>query len=245
LPRRIVKCPPGFCYRYSHTLNHTNLHSNPSSHYAALYRTHALTGGHIIKLGPSNDDAARAALSAWPGGMQVGGGITLDNAREWLNAGASKVIVTSFLFPDAKFSEERLKGLAEMVGRERLVVDLSCRRRERGWVVAMNGWKTLTDTLVTKGELGGRGVQAGWSGSGGRWDAVGLGEAVRCGLRTTGYTQASGAGTGVSAGAGARSTTARMSNSAGFPTLATVNAARHGSHTLHMHEGVLMSHAHT
>lgn len=63
------------------------------------------------------------------------------------------MIVTSYLFPEAEFSLERLKSLCDRVGKDRLVVDISCRRREGGWVVAMNGWKTLTDTYVTKGEL--------------------------------------------------------------------------------------------
>jgi len=61
------------------------------------------------------------------------------------------VIVTSYLFPDGKFALDRLEGLENKVGREKLIVDISCRRREDGWVVAMNGWKTLTDMWVTKG----------------------------------------------------------------------------------------------
>lgn len=65
--------------------------SQPSSCFANLYRTHSLSGGHIIKLGPGNDEAARDALAAWPGGMHLGGGITGDNALEWLEAGAEKV----------------------------------------------------------------------------------------------------------------------------------------------------------
>ena len=61
------------------------------------------------------------------------------------------MIVTSYLFPDGKFALDRLEGLEKKVGREKLIVDISCRRREDGWVVAMNGWKTLTDMWVTKG----------------------------------------------------------------------------------------------
>ncbi|KAI9638584.1 histidine biosynthesis enzyme 1--5-imidazole-4-carboxamide isomerase [Dioszegia hungarica] len=124
--------------------------ANPSSYYAKLYRDNGLTGGHVIKLGPNNDDAAKEALRAWPNGLQVGGGITGDNALDWLELGAEKVIVTSYLFPDARLSLERLEALSRKVGKERLVVDISCRRREKGWVVAMNGWKTLTDTYVTR-----------------------------------------------------------------------------------------------
>ncbi|WVO12742.1 phosphoribosylformimino-5-aminoimidazole carboxamide ribotide isomerase [Cryptococcus depauperatus] len=124
--------------------------THPPEYYANLYKSHSLTGGHIIKLGPGNDDAAQQACRAWPGGMQVGGGINEENARDWLDMGASKVIVTSYLFPSGKFDESRLSRLSKQVGKENLVVDLSCRKRDFGWVVAMNGWKTLTDMEVTR-----------------------------------------------------------------------------------------------
>lgn len=117
--------------------------------FAAKFRADTLTGGHIIKLGPGNDEAAREALAAWPGGMQIGGGIHADNAREWLDAGASHVIVTSWLFEHAKFSEQRLHQLVDAAGAERLVIDLSCRRTASGWTVAMDRWQTLTDLDVT------------------------------------------------------------------------------------------------
>jgi phosphoribosylformimino-5-aminoimidazole carboxamide ribotide isomerase len=81
-------------------------------------------GGHVIKLGPNNDAAAREALAAWTGGLQVGGGISVKNAQEWLDAGASKVIVTSALFPGGKFDEGVLREMCEVVGRDRLVVDI-------------------------------------------------------------------------------------------------------------------------
>lgn len=122
--------------------------------FAAMYRADGLTGGHVIKLGPGNDAAARAALAAWPGGLHVGGGITADNAGEWLDAGASHVIVTSWLFDTAgKFSPERFAALRKRVGAERLVLDLSCRRTAKGWTVAMNRWQTLTDLEVTPATL--------------------------------------------------------------------------------------------
>ncbi|KAH9846970.1 Phosphoribosylformimino-5-aminoimidazole carboxamide ribotide isomerase [Lenzites betulinus] len=127
--------------------------SHPSSYYAELYKTHALEGGHVIKLGPGNDRAAREALAAWPGHLQIGGGIAADNAREWLDAGASKVIVTSYLFPDGRFSLERLQAVSAAVGKERLVVDVSCRRRDNRWLVAMNKWQTITDMEVCKESL--------------------------------------------------------------------------------------------
>lgn len=120
------------------------------SWYAELYAADQLRGGHVIKLGPGNDEAARAALGAWPGGLQVGGGISPDNAAEWLEAGASHVISTSCLFSsDAKFQPDVLKQLVAEVGADRLVVDLSCRRRDDRWIVAMNRWQTPTDLEVT------------------------------------------------------------------------------------------------
>ncbi|KAJ2635515.1 Enzyme that catalyzes the fourth step in the histidine pathway [Coemansia sp. RSA 1694] len=124
--------------------------TQPSSYYAQLYRSHGLTGGHVIMLGPGNEQAAIAALQAWPGGLQVGGGISIDNAQAWLDRGASKVIVTSWLFPGGRLSTSRLAALSALIGRDRLVVDLSCRRQHKagGWVVAMDRWQTLTDTPV-------------------------------------------------------------------------------------------------
>lgn len=117
-------------------------HSHPPSYYSHLYRENGLKGGHLIKLGPGNDEAAKSALQAWPNALQLGGGITDQNALEWLDAGAEKVgpplctfrrigdscrcqvIVTSFLFPNAKFDKERLRKLSEKVEKARLVVDV-------------------------------------------------------------------------------------------------------------------------
>lgn len=122
--------------------------------FAQRFRADDLRGGHVIKLGPGNDAAAREALAAWPGGMQVGGGISADNAAEWLEAGASHVIVTSWLFEDGvRLSEARVRELSERVGVRKLVIDLSCRRRGDGWVVATNRWQTLTDLEVAPATL--------------------------------------------------------------------------------------------
>ena len=122
----------------------------PSKHFASMFANDNLTDGHVIMLGPGNTDAAREALAAWPGGLQVGGGINQDNAAEWIDAGASHVIVTSWLF-DAKgnFIEDRAIKLAQEITPERMVVDLSCRRYYGSWTVAMNRWQTLTDLSVT------------------------------------------------------------------------------------------------
>ncbi|TDL29893.1 Phosphoribosylformimino-5-aminoimidazole carboxamide ribotide isomerase [Rickenella mellea] len=132
----------------------TNFVSSESpATFARKYREHNLEGGHVIKLGPGNDEAAKEALAAWPDGLQIGGGIHDKNAVEWLEYGASKVIVTSFLFPSGRFSLERLKGLADVVGKDRLVVDMSCRKRGNSWFVAMNKWQDITDMEVCRETL--------------------------------------------------------------------------------------------
>ncbi|KAK9464053.1 uncharacterized protein V1516DRAFT_618618 [Lipomyces oligophaga] len=127
--------------------------SQPASHFAQLYQTYNITGSHVIKLGPNCDLAALEALQTWPNGLQVGGGITDKNAKFWIEKGAAKVIVTSYLFPNAELDMGRLNKLVAEVGKERLVIDLSCRKRESQWVVAMNKWQTLTNTLVNQETL--------------------------------------------------------------------------------------------
>lgn len=119
--------------------------------FARRYAEDGLSGGHVIQLGAGNEHAARAALAAYPNGLQIGGGIRADNAADWLEAGASHVIVTSWLFDaEGHFLPERLAAMSAAVGTERLVLDLSCRARaEGGWVVAMNRWQTLTDLQVS------------------------------------------------------------------------------------------------
>lgn len=127
----------------------TNFESaKPPSFYADLYWRDGLVGGHVIMLGPGNDAGARDALGVHPGSLQVGGGISPANASAWLAAGAAKVIVTSYLFVDNEFSFERLSEMRQCVGRERLVVDLSCRRRGEDYVVACNRWQTLTRLVL-------------------------------------------------------------------------------------------------
>ena len=122
---------------------------NSPSWYAEKFRESDLNGGHVIQLGPGNLDAAREALAAWPGGLQLGGGVSLENAGEWIEAGASQIIVTSWLFDqDGNFLRDRLKALAEEIGREKIVVDLSCRQVADGWKVAMNRWQTITEMVI-------------------------------------------------------------------------------------------------
>lgn len=122
---------------------------SPAGWFAELFKNDQLTGGHVIKLGPGNEQAARQALAAWRGGLQIGGGINEINASDWLDAGASQVIVTSALFDtQGRFLEDTLQSLSRKIGRDRLVVDLSCRKVGDGWRVAMDRWQTLTDLAV-------------------------------------------------------------------------------------------------
>ena len=92
-----------------------------AAEYAATYRADGLTGGHVIMLGPGCEQAAREALGAYPQGLQVGGGITVDNALSYLEAGASHVVVTSFVFREGEIQFERLESLVSLVGKDRLV----------------------------------------------------------------------------------------------------------------------------
>jgi len=118
--------------------------------YAELYKKDRLRGGHIIMLGAGNESAAREALQAFPGGMQVGGGINLENARSWLDSGASHVIVTSWVFRDGKLDGERLKSLVQKIGRNRLVLDLSCRRKGRDYFVVTDRWQKFTELVLSQ-----------------------------------------------------------------------------------------------
>lgn len=127
--------------------NHVSARS--AADFAALYQRDGLTGGHVIMLGPGSEDAARSALAAYPRGLQIGGGITAENAAAWLNAGASHVIVTSYLFDNGALSRERLEAVTHAVGKDRLVVDMSCRRVADGeYYIAINRWQTVTETRL-------------------------------------------------------------------------------------------------
>lgn len=119
-----------------------------AAYYAGLYRQHNLTGGHVIALGPGNKEQALLALQAWPDGLQFGGGVNNTNAAEFIEAGASHVIVTSWLFDHGQFSWDRLEAIKAITGKERLILDLSCRRTDTGWNIATDRWQTVTDTQV-------------------------------------------------------------------------------------------------
>ncbi len=127
--------------------------TKPPAWFAELYRQDNLTGGHIIMLGPGNDLAAEEALAAWPGGMQLGGGINTSNAGNWLDKGASHVIVTSFVFSDGEIDMTRLKQLAKAVGRHRLVLDLSCRKKNNDYFIVTDRWQKFTEVIISEGIL--------------------------------------------------------------------------------------------
>lgn len=125
--------------------------AKPASWFAELYRRDGLTGGHVIMLGPGNEAEARAALAAFPGGFHVGGGVNGENARSWLDAGASHVIVTSWVFREGRVDWARLDELVKKIGKEKLVLDLSCRRRGEEYFVVTDRWQKFTE-LAVKGE---------------------------------------------------------------------------------------------
>ena len=127
--------------------------TQPARWFADLYRRDGLTGGHVIMLGPSNEPAAREALAAFPGGLQVGGGIHPGNAHAWLDAGASHVIVTSWIFQEAKLDPDRLQALAAATGKDRLVLDLSCRRRGQDYFIVTNRWQSFTDLRLDRDSM--------------------------------------------------------------------------------------------
>lgn len=127
--------------------------TKPASWFAELYKKDRLTGGHVIRLGPNNDDAAIDALTAWKGGMQLGGGITADNAEYWLNIGASAVIVTSYIFSNGLVHEDRLQQLVEKVGKDKLVLDLSCRIKNGKYWVVTDRWQKFTNIVVDENSL--------------------------------------------------------------------------------------------
>lgn len=142
------------------TLGHQNVNvvenftsEHEASYFASMFAKSGLTGGHVIMLGPGNEQAALSALHTYPGGLQVGGGITAQNARHYLDAGASHVIVTSYIFHDGILDMERLERLVEAVGKERLVIDLSCRKREGKWFVVTDKWTKFSDFEVNAASI--------------------------------------------------------------------------------------------
>lgn len=123
--------------------------------YGSLYRDKGISGGHIIMLNPVGSEfyeadkaQAFAALKAYPQGLQIGGGITAENAAEFLNGGASHVIVTSYVFRNGAVCFENLKRICAETGKSRLVIDLSCRKRGEDYFVVTDRWQKFTDVKL-------------------------------------------------------------------------------------------------
>lgn len=126
-----------------------------AAYYAELYRQKGIKGGHIILLNPASSEYYEAtrtqalrALEAYPGGLQIGGGVNADNAPEYLEAGASHVIVTSYVFQDGRINMEHLENICRAVGKEHLVLDLSCRIRDGAYHIVTDRWQKFTDEVV-------------------------------------------------------------------------------------------------
>lgn len=139
----------------------TNFESDyDGAYYANLYASLHLTGGHIILLNPVTSEyyeadkhQAMLALTATPGLLQIGGGITADNAGEFIDAGASHVIVTSYVFKDGRVNYDNLHKLVAAVGKKHLVLDLSCRRKDGQYYIVTDRWQKFTDVAITSETL--------------------------------------------------------------------------------------------
>lgn len=125
--------------------------------YANMYKKAGIRGGHIILLNPVTSEyyeATRAqallALHSYPGGLQIGGGITADNASQFIEAGASHVIVTSYVFNNGRIDYNNLEKLVDAVGKSHLVLDLSCRKKDDSYYIVTDRWQKFTDEVITE-----------------------------------------------------------------------------------------------
>jgi len=128
--------------------------------YARIYKKNNISGGHVIMLNSVDSDyyektkkQAVRALNAYRGGLQAGGGITTENAAQFLDAGASHVIVTSYVFKDGMINMGRLEKLKSEVGRERLVLDLSCRKKDNEYYVVTDRWQKFTEMKLNSDSI--------------------------------------------------------------------------------------------
>jgi phosphoribosylformimino-5-aminoimidazole carboxamide ribotide isomerase len=132
----------------------TNFETDRSpADFAEIYQRDGLAGGHVIMLGPGNTAAAIAALAAFPGGLHAGGGINPRNAALFLDAGASHVIVTSYFIVNGLIVPERLAEMVSAVGRSRIVIDLSCRKKDDIYWVVSDRWQRFSDVTITSDTL--------------------------------------------------------------------------------------------
>lgn len=125
--------------------------------YANMYKKAGIRGGHIILLNPVTSEYYEAtkaqallALHSYPGGLQLGGGITADNAAQFIEAGASHVIVTSYVFNNGRIDYNNLEKLVDAVGKSHLVLDLSCRKKDDSYYIVTDRWQKFTDEVITE-----------------------------------------------------------------------------------------------
>lgn len=126
-----------------------------ADYFADMYKKDGLTGGHVILLNPASSEyyaktkeQALKALRAYPEGLQIGGGITAENAAEYIEAGASHVIVTSYVFKNGEIQWENLENLCAAVGKEHVVLDLSCRKKDDKYYIVTDRWQTFTNVVL-------------------------------------------------------------------------------------------------
>ncbi|MDF2473642.1 MAG: 1-(5-phosphoribosyl)-5-[(5-phosphoribosylamino)methylideneamino]imidazole-4-carboxamide isomerase [Anaerocolumna sp.] len=131
-----------------------------AAYYASIYKKDNLKGGHIILLNSSDSEyykadcmQAESALAAYPKGLQIGGGITDQNAEYFLNLGATHVIVTSFVFKDGRIHYDNLERLVRVIGKDKLVLDLSCRRKDGEYYIVTDRWQKFTNVKINKDTL--------------------------------------------------------------------------------------------
>lgn len=129
--------------------------SEDGAYFAELYKRYGLKGGHIILLNPADSEyyekdvyQARLALNAYKGGLQIGGGINARNAEEFIKLGASHVIVTSYVFKNGEINMNNLRDMVSAVGREHLVLDLSCRWHEDAYYIVTDRWQKFTNVKM-------------------------------------------------------------------------------------------------
>lgn len=130
--------------------------TNDASYFADLYKKNKLKGAHVIMLNAKDSEyyeatkaQAMIAVQTYPGALQVGGGITAENAKEYIDKGADKVIVTSYVFKDGEVQYANLQRLVEVVGKEHIVLDLSCRKRDGKYYIVTDRWQKFTNVEVT------------------------------------------------------------------------------------------------
>lgn len=123
-----------------------------ADYFANLYKKDGLKGGHVILLNPSTSEyypetkgQALKALQTYQDGLQIGGGITAENAEEYMKAGASHVIVTSYVFKNGEIYWDNLQNLCDVVGKEHVVLDLSCRKKDEKYYIVTDRWQTFTN----------------------------------------------------------------------------------------------------